>query len=197
MAYRVLVAMAVEIRPVAPGASWPRSSCRRQPGGFIVTSPTGVAPLLMDLKKRLDRKKNPFFVRLSMPRLQHFPCLSRRPGARSCAHADRAPQRRLPGTQRVGPVFRVALSEGMIPRGAAARALLERPRHGCASGPRPEGWAVRMDFSTNHESGLLIEGHEHPPDHPLPPASPLTTSGSSSRTSAFRRRWTSTCGACT
>ena len=109
----------------------------------------------MDLKKRLDQRRNPFFEHAEA---QYF--LAWRDGravGRISAHIDQPPQR-VPG-QRLGAV-----------RAASSARTTPRPRARCLSAA--EAWLRErgrdrmvgpMDFTTNDECGLLIEGHERPP----------------------------------
>ena len=113
-----------------------------------------VAPLLMDLKKRLDRDKNPFFKHAQA----HY-FLAYRDGrvvGRVSAHIDDNLNSFQDNAWGLFGWFECEDDP------EAARALLVAA----------EGWLRErgrdrivgpMDFTTNDEAGLLIEGHEHPP----------------------------------
>jgi GNAT superfamily N-acetyltransferase len=116
--------------------------------------PNWVAPLLMDLRKRLDQRKNPFFKHAQA---QYFLAWrGSRPVGRISAHID----------------FNLNEFQGnhwglfgwfeCEDDPEAARALLDAAERwlrerGCDRMVGP------MDFTTNDECGLLIEGHERPP----------------------------------
>jgi len=144
--------MSVEVRPVRT---------RRQLNTFIKlpwriyrNEPKWVAPLLMDLKKRLDQDKNPFFKHAQA---QYF--LAYRDGqpvGRVSAHVDQN-FNEFQGNEwglfgwfecEDDPETARALLD------AAADWLRERGRDRMV-GP--------MDFTTNDEIGVLIAGHEHRP----------------------------------
>jgi GNAT superfamily N-acetyltransferase len=144
--------MAVEIKPV---------SGRRELDTFIKLpwrlyrdEPAWVPPLLMDVKKRLDQRKSPFFEHAEA---QYFlACRDGRPVGRISAHIDRnfnAFQQNEWGMFgwfecEDDPEAACALLDD------AAAWLRERGRDRMV-GP--------MDFTTNDEIGLLIVGHEHRP----------------------------------
>ena len=89
--------MAVEIRPVASRREL--STFIKLPWRLYRNEPDWVAPLLMDLKERLDQQQNPFFEHAEA---QYF--LAWRDGravGRISAHIDR--NLKVPG-QRLGPV---------------------------------------------------------------------------------------------
>jgi GNAT superfamily N-acetyltransferase len=144
--------MTLEVRPV-------RS--RRELRAFIALpwrlyreEPRWVAPLLMDVKKRLDQRRNPFFKHAEA---QYF--LAYRDGlpvGRISAHVDRNFNEFQGNDWGLFGWFECADDA------PAARALLDAA----------EGWLRErgrdrmvgpMDFTTNDEIGVLIVGHEYPP----------------------------------
>jgi hypothetical protein len=144
--------MTVEIRPV---------TSRRELDTFIKlpwrlyrNEPNWIAPLLMDQKRRLDPSKNPFFKHAEA---QYF--LAYRNGqaiGRVSAHVDRHFNSFQNNAWGLFGWFECAEDPD------AAGALLDA----VASWLRERGrdrMIGPMDFTTNDECGLLIEGHEHPP----------------------------------
>jgi GNAT superfamily N-acetyltransferase len=144
--------MTVEIRPV---------TSRRELGTFIKlpwrlyrNEPNWIAPLLMDLKRRLDPSKNPFFRHAEA---QYF--LAYRDGqaiGRVSAHVDRHFNSFQDNAWGLFGWFECVEDPDV------ARALLDV----VASWLRERGrdrMVGPMDFTTNDECGLLIAGHEHPP----------------------------------
>jgi GNAT superfamily N-acetyltransferase len=144
--------MAVEIRPV---------QTRRELDTFIKLpwrlyreESNWVAPLLMDLKNRLDQKKNPFFKHA---RAQYFLAYrDGRPVGRISAHVDDNFNKFQDNEWGLFGWFECEDDP------EAARALLDAA----------EGWLREhgrdrmvgpMDFTTNDEIGVLIAGHEYPP----------------------------------
>jgi GNAT superfamily N-acetyltransferase len=142
----------VEIRPVTT-----RGELRtfiKLPWRLYRNERNWVAPLLMDLKKRLDPKRNPFFKHA---RAQYF--LAYRDGravGRVSAHIDRNFNEFQDNDWGLFGWFECEDDA------EAARALLD-----AAAGWLRERGRDRMvgpmDFTTNDECGLLIEGHERPP----------------------------------
>jgi GNAT superfamily N-acetyltransferase len=144
--------MAVEIRPV---------STRRELGTFIKLpwriyrdEPNWVAPLLMDLKKRLDQSRNPFFEHAEA---QYF--LAFRDGwpvGRISAHVDENFNSFQENDWGLFGWFEceddAEAARALI---AAAEGWLRERKRDRMVGP--------MDFTTNDEIGVLIAGHEHPP----------------------------------
>jgi GNAT superfamily N-acetyltransferase len=144
--------MTVEIRPV---------TSRRELDTFIKlpwrlyrNEPNWIAPLLMDLKRRLDPSKNPFFKHAEA---QYF--LAYRDGqaiGRVSAHVDRHFNSFQDNAWGLFGWFECVEDVD------AMRALLDA----AASWLRERGrdrMVGPMDFTTNDECGLLIAGHEHPP----------------------------------
>lgn len=116
--------------------------------------PRWVAPLLMDLKKRLDQKRNPFFKHADA---QYFLAWrDNTPVGRISAHVDRNLNEFQGNDWGLFGWFECEDDP------EAARALLDAAEawlreRGCGRMVGP------MDFTTNDECGLLIEGHERPP----------------------------------
>jgi GNAT superfamily N-acetyltransferase len=144
--------MALEVRPVA--------TTRRDLTAFIKLpwrlyrdEPNWVPPLLMDVKKRLDRTKNPFFKHAEA---QYFLAWrDGRPVGRISAHIDQNFNEFQDNEWGLFGWFECEDDP------EAARVLLDAA----------EGWLRErgrdrmvgpMDFTTNDECGL-VEGHEHPP----------------------------------
>jgi len=113
-----------------------------------------VAPLLMDLKKRLDRDKNPFFKHAQA---NYF--LAYRDGrvvGRVSAHIDDNLNSFQNNAWGLFGWFECEDDP------EAARALLVAAEVWLRERGR-DRMVGPMDFTTNDEAGLLIEGHEHPP----------------------------------
>ncbi len=144
--------MSVEVRPVIS-----RREMRtfiKLPWRLYRNEPNWVAPLLMDLKKRLDQKKNPFFKHAEA---QYFLAWrDGRPVGRISAHVDRNFNEFQGNAWGLFGWFECEddpeAARALL--GAAEAWLRERGRDRMV-GP--------MDFTTNDEIGLLIEGHEYPP----------------------------------
>jgi len=144
--------MAVEIRPV---------TSKRELGTFIKlpwrlyrNEPNWVAPLLMDLKKRLDQQKNPFFKHAEA---QYFLAWREdRPVGRISAHIDRNFNEFQDNAWGLFGWFECEDDP------EAARALLDTAERWLRERGR-DRMVGPMDFTTNDEIGLLVQGHEHPP----------------------------------
>jgi GNAT superfamily N-acetyltransferase len=144
--------MTVEVRPV---------TSRRELDTFIKlpwrlyrNEPNWIAPLLIDQKRRLDRDKNPFFKHAQAT---YF--LAYRDGraiGRVSAHVDA----NLNTFQDNGWGLFGWFECEHNPE--AARALLDAAESWLRERGR-DRMVGPMDFTTNDECGLLIEGHEHPP----------------------------------
>ncbi|HYM46823.1 MAG TPA: hypothetical protein VES65_11780 [Solirubrobacteraceae bacterium] len=144
--------MSVEIRPVASKREL--STFIKLPWRLYRNEPNWVAPLLMDLKKRLDRRKNPFFEHAEA---EYF--LAYRDGraiGRISAHVDRNLNEFQGNDWGLFGWFECEDDP------EAARALLDRAEAWLRERGR-DRMVGPMDFTTNDECGLLIEGHEHPP----------------------------------
>lgn len=116
--------------------------------------PNWVAPLLMDVKKRLDRRRNPFFTHAEAQYLLAY--RDGRPVGRISAHVDQNFNRFQDNDWGLFGWFECeddAEAAGAL-IDAAAGWLRQRGRDRMV-GP--------MDFTTNDEIGVLIEGHEYPP----------------------------------
>jgi hypothetical protein len=144
--------MAVEIKPV---------ESRRELATFIKLpwqlyrdEPAWVPPLLMDVRRRLDQKRNPFFKHAQA---QYFLAYrDGRPVGRISAHIDHSFNAFQQNEWGLFGWFECEDDP------EAARALLDT----AAGWLRDRGrdrMVGPMDFTTNDEIGLLISGHEHPP----------------------------------
>jgi GNAT superfamily N-acetyltransferase len=144
--------MTVEVRPVDSRATM--STFVKLPWHLYRNEPNWVAPLLMDLKKRLDQKKNPFFKHADA---QYF--LAYRDGravGRISAHVDRNFNEFQDNKWGLFGWFECEDDP------EATRALLDAAEKWLRERDR-DRMVGPMDFTTNDECGLLIEGHEHPP----------------------------------
>lgn len=144
--------MAVTIRSIAT-----RNELRafvRLPWRLYRAEPNWVPPLLTDAKKRLDQRKNPFFRHAEA---QYFLAYrDGRPVGRISAHIDHNFNRFQDNDWGLFGFFECEDDP------EAAGSLLDAA----------EGWLRQrgrdrmvgpMDFTTNDEIGVLIEGHEYPP----------------------------------
>jgi GNAT superfamily N-acetyltransferase len=144
--------MALVVRPVATKRDL--RAFIKLPWRLYRAESNWVPPLLMDVKKRLDRKKNPFFKHAEA---QYFLAWrDGRPVGRISAHVDQNFNSFQDNDWGLFGWFECEDDS------EAARALLHAA----------EGWLRErgrdrmigpMDFTTNDECGLLVEGHEHPP----------------------------------
>src|SRR5579863_6883004 len=152
-ACRVPAAMAaVEIRPVRGRREL--TAFIRLPWRLYRGEPNWVPPLLMDVKKRLDRRRNPFFEHAEA---EYFLAWrDGRPVGRVSAHIDRNFNEFQKNAWGLFGWFECEDDP------EAARALLDAA--GGWLGERGRDRMVGpMDFTTNDEIGLLISGHERPP----------------------------------
>jgi GNAT superfamily N-acetyltransferase len=144
--------MTVEIRPVKT-----RRELRtfiKLPWRLYRDEPNWVAPLVMDLKKRLDKDRNPFFKHAEAQYLLAY--RDGRPVGRISAHVDHAFNSFQGNDWGLFGFFECeddAEAAGALIE-SAERWLRERRRDRMV-GP--------MDFTTNDEIGLLVAGHEYPP----------------------------------
>ncbi|HEX2702058.1 MAG TPA: hypothetical protein VHM72_01320, partial [Solirubrobacteraceae bacterium] len=144
--------MSVEIRPVASGRDLRRFI--HLPFALYRNEPRWIAPLLVDVRKRLDRQRNPFFEHAEA---EYF--LAWRGDqvvGRVSAHIDRRFNEFQMNDWGLFGFFECENSQQTAHEllAAAEHWLRERGR-GRMVGP--------MDFTTNDECGLLVEGHERPP----------------------------------
>jgi len=142
----------VEIRPVAGRADLRRFI--RLPFRLYRREPKWVPPLLMDEGKRHDRRRNPFFRHAEA---EYFLAWrDGRPVGRITAHVDRSFNEYQDNAWGLFGFFECErdpeAARALL--GAAADWLRERGRDRMV-GP--------MDFTTNDECGLLIEGHDLTP----------------------------------
>jgi ribosomal protein S18 acetylase RimI-like enzyme len=142
----------VEIRPVA-GRRELRTFIRL-PWRLYRNEPNWVAPLLMDLRKRLDRSRNPFFEHAEA---EYF--LAWRDGravGRITAQIDRNLNEFQDNDWGLFGYFECEEDP------EAAKALLDAAGAWLRERGR-DRMVGPMDFTTNDECGLLIEGHDRTP----------------------------------
>jgi GNAT superfamily N-acetyltransferase len=145
-------AMSVEVRPVVSKREL--STFIKLPWRLYRNEPNWVAPLLMDCKKRLDRRRNPFFAHAEA---EYFLAWrDGRPIGRVSAHVDRNFNEFQGNDWGLFGWFECEDDP------EAARALLDAAEAWLRERGR-DRMVGPMDFTTNDECGLLIEGHEHPP----------------------------------
>ena len=144
--------MSLEIRPVAG-----RGDLRRfiaLPYTLYRNEPRWIPPLRIGERKRLDRARNPFFAHAEA---EYFLAWrDGRPVGRITAHIDHRFNEFQDNDWGMFGFFECEDSR------ESAHALLARPQ----AWLRERGRDVMlgpMDFTTNDECGLLIEGHERPP----------------------------------
>lgn len=144
--------MGVEIKPVSGRSEL--DTFIKLPWRLYRDEPAWVPPLLMDVKKRLDQRKNPFFKHAEA---QYFlACRDGMPVGRISAHIDHnfnAFQQNEWGM--FGWFECEDDSEAACALLDAAAGWLRQRGRDRMVGP--------MDFTTNDEIGLLIAGHEHRP----------------------------------
>jgi GNAT superfamily N-acetyltransferase len=142
----------VEIRPVRSRRDL--NAFIKLPLAVYSNEPRWVAPLLSDVRKRLDREHNPFFAHAEAEYLLAY--RDGRPVGRISAHVDRHLNEFQDNDWGLWGWFECADDpEAARALFAAAEAWLRERGRGTMVGP--------MDFTTNDECGLLIEGHERPP----------------------------------
>lgn len=144
--------MKVEIRPVRSRSDL--NTFIKLPWRLYRNERNWVAPLLMDVKKRLDQKKNPFFKHTEA---QYFLAYrGSEPVGRISAHIDRNLNEFQDNKWGLFGWFECEDDP------EAARALLATAELWLRDRGR-DRMVGPMDFTTNDECGLLIEGHERPP----------------------------------
>jgi len=144
--------MSLEIRPVAGRRDLRRFI--RLPFELYRNEPRWIAPLLLDMRNRLDRKRNPFFEHADVQYLLAW--RDGRPVGRVSAHIDHRFNEFQRNKWGMFGFFECENSQESAHAllDAAADWLRERGRDHMV-GP--------MDFTTNDECGLLIEGYDRPP----------------------------------
>ncbi|MGA9284734.1 MAG: hypothetical protein WBV85_04765 [Solirubrobacteraceae bacterium] len=144
--------MKVEVRPVRSRSDL--NTFIKLPWRLYRNERNWVAPLLMDVKKRLDQKKNPFFKHTDA---QYFLAYrGSEPVGRISAHIDRNLNEFQDNEWGLFGWFECEDDP------EAARALLSTAELWLRERGR-DRMVGPMDFTTNDECGLLIEGHERPP----------------------------------
>ena len=126
----------------------------RLPWGLYSGSPNWVPPLLSERRRHLDRRRNPFFEHADA---EYFLAWNGpQPVGRITAHVDHRLNEFQASRWGLFGFFECERDPSV------AGALLDAA----------QGWLVErgrdrmlgpLDFSTNHECGLLIEGHDLPP----------------------------------
>ena len=144
--------MPVEIRPVRSRRDLMRFI--KLPWRLYRNEPNWVPPLIAERKRHLDRRRNPFFEHAEA---EYFLALrDDRPVGRITAHVDHRLNEFQDNEWGQFGFFECEDDEEAAGAllGAAEAWLRERERDRMV-GP--------FDFTTNHECGLLVEGHEHRP----------------------------------
>jgi GNAT superfamily N-acetyltransferase len=144
--------MSVEIRPVASKRDLRRFI--RLPFALYRNEPRWIPPLLIDMRKRLDRKNNPFFAHAEAEFFLAW--RDGKPVGRISAHIDHQFNEFQNNTWGLFGFFECEDSQETAHAllAAAQTWLTERGRDRMV-GP--------MNFTTNDEVGLMIEGFERPP----------------------------------
>ncbi len=144
--------MSLEIRPVAGKRDLRRFIAL--PSALYRNEPRWIPPLRMDMRRRLDRERNPFF---SHAEAEYF--LAWRGSAvvgRITAHVDQRFNEFHDNRWGMFGFFECENSqETAHALLASAESWLRDRDRDLMIGP--------MDFTTNDECGLMIEGHERPP----------------------------------
>jgi GNAT superfamily N-acetyltransferase len=143
--------MSVEVRPVAGKRDLERFV--RLPFALYRNEPRWVAPLRSDVRKRLDRRRNPFFEHAEA---EYFLAWrDGRPVGRISAQVDRNLNDHQGNDWGLWGFFEseddADTAQALL---AAAETWLRERGRDRMVGP--------MDFTTNDECGLLIEGHDRP-----------------------------------
>src|SRR2546423_897387 len=144
--------MPVEVRPVASKREL--KAFMRLPWRLYRNEPHWGPPLLMDLRKRLDRRRNPFFEHAEA---EYFLAWrDGRPVGRITAQVDRNLNEFQGNDWGLFGFFECEDdSEAATALLAAAADWLRQRGRDRMVGP--------MDFTTNDECGLLVEGHDRMP----------------------------------
>jgi GNAT superfamily N-acetyltransferase len=142
----------VEVRPVTSKAEL--NAFIKLPWRLYRDEPNWVAPLLMDLKKRLNREKNPFFKHAEAEFFLAY--RGARVVGRISAHIDHNLNEFQDNKWGLFGWFECEDDA------EATRALLDAAEQWLRARDR-DRMVGPMDFTTNDECGLLIEGHERPP----------------------------------
>jgi len=143
--------MSLEVRPVAGKRDLERFV--RLPFELYRNEPRWVAPLLTDVRKRLDRKRNPFFAHAEA---EYFLAWrDGRPVGRISAQVDRRFNDHQANDWGLWGFFE---SEDDPETAGALLAAAEDWLRARGS----DRMVGPMDFTTNDECGLLIEGHDRP-----------------------------------
>ena len=144
--------MTVEVRPVASRRDLTRFI--KLPWRLYRNEPRWVPPLISERRKFLDRKRNPFFEHAEA---EYFIAWrDGEPVGRISAHLDRNLDR-VQGTN--WGLFGFFECENDP---ATAKALLDAAAEWLAARGR-DPMIGPMDFTTNDECGLLVEGYDRPP----------------------------------
>src|SRR6266516_1174257 len=144
--------MPVEVRPVASKREL--KAFMRLPWRLYRNEPHWFPPLLMDLRKRLDRKRNPFFQHAEA---EYFLAWREgRPVGRITAQIDRNFNEFQGNDWGLFGFFECEEDP------EAARALLDAAADWLRDRGR-DRMVGPMDFTTNDECGLLVEGHDRAP----------------------------------
>jgi len=144
--------MTVQVRPVASRRDM--NTFTKLPWALYRNEPNWVAPLLMDVKKRLNRERNPFFAHAEAEYFLAF--RDGRAVGRISAHVDRNLNEFQGNDWGLFGWFECERDP------EAARALLDAAQTWLSARGR-SAMVGPMDFTTNDECGLLIQGHERPP----------------------------------
>ena len=120
---------------------------------------------MSDRKRFFDRERNPFFEHAEA---EYFLAWRDGRAVGRITRADRPQLQRVPG-QRLGACS-ASSSARTIPRRPTR--CWPPPRSGCAPAAAT-AWSGPMDFTTNDECGVLIEGYERTPIDPHQLAPPL------------------------
>jgi GNAT superfamily N-acetyltransferase len=126
----------------------------RLPWAIYRNEPHWVPPLLMDVKKRLDRRKNPFFAHAEAEYFLAF--RDGRAVGRISAHIDRNLNEFQGNDWGLFGWFECEDDP------EAAQALLAAAQEWLRARGR-DRMVGPMDFTTNDECGLLVEGHDRAP----------------------------------